>query len=53
MELPLELWKYKTQMVIFRISIAAFNKGYASMDYYEYVEFNGNMDSYLYRMAKI
>ena len=33
--------KYKTPDGNFpRISIAAFNKGYASMDYYRYVEFN-------------
>lgn len=33
--------KYKTPAGNFpRISIAAFNKGYASMDYYRYLEFN-------------
>ena len=35
--------KYKTPDGNFpRISIAAFNKGYASMDYYRYLEFNDN-----------
>lgn len=37
--------KYKTPDGNFpRISIAAFNKGYASMDYYRYVEFNEQHD---------
>ena len=35
--------KYKTPDGNFpRITIAAFNKGYASMDYYRYLEFNDN-----------